>query len=73
MDSQLISERVLPKLDQAEIEQGTTKKRCLRRLVFLDQFFARNKNFLGKKPKSWTHPLKTGFLRGGVYFFGNTL
>ena len=47
-------------LDRAEIEQGTTKKRCLLRLIFLDQFVTRNKNFLGKKPKSWTHPLKTG-------------
>ena len=50
---------------QAKSELGTTKRRNLSHVFFLDQNFMRNKNILGKKPKSWTYPLKRGVLYGG--------
>ena len=39
-------------LVQAKSELGTTKRRNLSHVIFLDQNFMRNKNILGKKPKS---------------------
>ena len=51
-------------LVRAESEPGTTKRRHLDHVVFLDRIFMRNKNILGKKPKSWTHPWKGGFFMG---------
>ena len=45
---------------QAEREPGTT----IKVREFLDQNFIRNKNILGKKPKSWTHS-QGGFFMGG--------
>ena len=37
---------------QAKSELGTTKRRNLSHVIFLDQNLMRNKNILGKKPKS---------------------
>ena len=50
---------------QAKSELGTTKRGNLSHVVFLDQNVMENKNILGKKPKSWTYPLKRGILYGG--------
>ena len=40
------------KIVQAKSELGTTKRRNLSHVFFLDQNFMRNKNILGKKLKS---------------------
>ena len=49
---------------QAKSELGATKRRYLSHVVCLDQNFMRNKNICGKKPKSWTYPMKRRFFWG---------
>ena len=53
-------------LDQAENELGITWKGSKCHVVFLDQFLTRNKNILGKQPKTWTQtPKQAVFFWGG--------